>query len=612
MDKISLNRTIVSMRGVAVQAKVHAIHHLTTQIKKLKCKKTKTDEQKSQNERKISRAVEEVLFLKKVRKDNLVKFALMNEMSQAELMQKENKTGKIDIQVRAFIRVSSHKAISSKVNQFREENSQWRKELKKLLPTLGQSTRLKERQVKTMIKKAAASKKTGTDHDDGAENDDEDEENEEEKNGDQKSSSEDDGNQSKDDDIAKESGENSGGDSESEAEDHVPQVKAANKTSSASGTDNDEPISDEEADSDSGSIASHRDTSLFKDIRLTDEEMEFSDTANNSDEELFVSSIKSSLLGALSSGGDNSTPVQKTNKVKTKSLEKNSGSVLVKVLDLKEKANIATNEDSDSEVSHDDSDGDESEMNTDSDADVVGDQIESDSDSVEEEAELIPSPEKPKSNKRSSFFMGGESDSEEGENDEKNYDGESQQKLRKDESFFIDKIGKSDRGGGSRGRISFGNSSRGRRRGGDNSIDYRGRSSKGGRGSRGGFGEAHRGRGSDFRERGAEFRGRGYSRRSRGGENNRGMTKRPHENGDKEHLHPSWAAKKQAKTDIVQFQGKKTVFGENGDSSAVAPIKPSSSPSKKSTKDVHPSWAAKQSQKASIQPFQGKKIVFDD
>ena len=43
----------------------------TDAVQKLKCKKTKTDEQKSQNERKISRAVEEVLFLKKVRKDNL-------------------------------------------------------------------------------------------------------------------------------------------------------------------------------------------------------------------------------------------------------------------------------------------------------------------------------------------------------------------------------------------------------------------------------------------------------------------------------------------------------------------------------------------------------------
>ena len=138
----------------------------------------------------------------------------------------------------------------------------------------------------------------------------------------------------------------------------------------------------------------------------------------------------------------------------------------------------------------------------------------------------------------------------------------------------------------------------------------------GGRG-RGGYDRA---RGGNDRGRGGYDRGRGGNDRGRGrGRGREGFSKRGAEGAAAEDLHPSWAAKK-AKTDaVVKFQGKKTVFGETGDSKdlvsrpkdAAGGKRPQTSKDLKD-KDVHPSWAAKQNQKAKILPFQGKKTVFED
>ena len=75
-------------------------------------------------------------------------------------------------------------------------------------------------------------------------------------------------------------------------------------------------------------------------------------------------------------------------------------------------------------------------------------------------------------------------------------------------------------------------------------------------------------------------------------------------------VHPSWEAKQKQKPSIQTFKGSKIVFDDS------APVAVGQTePKKKCTPtdvSVHPSWEAKQMQKSSIQTFKGSKIVFDD
>ena len=62
--------------------------------------------------------------------------------------------------------------------------------------------------------------------------------------------------------------------------------------------------------------------------------------------------------------------------------------------------------------------------------------------------------------------------------------------------------------------------------------------------------------------------------------------------------HPSWSAKREQPSGIVEFKGTKITFGEDNDTPAVQ------------KEEQHPSWAAKQSQKTGIVAFKGTKITF--
>lgn len=81
-----------------------------------------------------------------------------------------------------------------------------------------------------------------------------------------------------------------------------------------------------------------------------------------------------------------------------------------------------------------------------------------------------------------------------------------------------------------------------------------------------------------------------------------------------DNLHPSWKAKQRLK-EIKPFQGKKIVFGEEGEQvqvktpKVVVQEKKTTQPSQ--DPDLHPSWLAKQKAKPTIAEFTGKKIKFD-
>ena len=76
---IEVNNFLVGMRPKVDRARVQVIHKLTRQSGQLKNKKTNdNDAHKDKNSRKAQRLVQEVLILKKMKKQEMAKFALSN------------------------------------------------------------------------------------------------------------------------------------------------------------------------------------------------------------------------------------------------------------------------------------------------------------------------------------------------------------------------------------------------------------------------------------------------------------------------------------------------------------------------------------------------------
>merc|ERR1712086_812632 len=68
MDLIGVNNSIVNMRKNSMRARIHVIRDLLKKIKELQQKKSKTDAQKAQNERKTSRLQSELTIIKQLKK----------------------------------------------------------------------------------------------------------------------------------------------------------------------------------------------------------------------------------------------------------------------------------------------------------------------------------------------------------------------------------------------------------------------------------------------------------------------------------------------------------------------------------------------------------------
>merc|ERR1711935_440312 len=82
MDLIGVNNSIVNMRKNSMRARIHVIRDLLKKIKELQQKKSKTDAQKAQNERKTSRLQSELTIIKQLKKDEMSRFALTNTKKQ--------------------------------------------------------------------------------------------------------------------------------------------------------------------------------------------------------------------------------------------------------------------------------------------------------------------------------------------------------------------------------------------------------------------------------------------------------------------------------------------------------------------------------------------------
>jgi len=353
---------------------------------------------------------------------------------------------------------------------------------------------------------------------------------------------------------------------------NLEEVGSTTATTSGSHESEDKYLSESESE-----VIDHEDTDLESDDSEYDEgivntgevdDQPSVDTSDNGcdsgDEELFVSSLKNALKKSTTI--PTISPNISSKEERKETIEKKKGEVLVKVLDL-------NNTNLDSEVGHNVTEF----RSTDTDQSLK---------------------------KMSSFFKGGESESE----DEKEDEGDefSEDALQERQESIRTKFQKEGRtGAGLNGHVRSGRGEviRGRGRG-----DWH-------EGNRGHFrGDLVRGK----------SRGAFHSRGNKSGverEQSRSMKIPSRESSrvsekpaDDDNLHPSWVAKKRANNTIAKFEGKKIKFGDESVSSsdikhanvqAVAKIT-------QSTEQLHPSWAAKQSQKSSIQTFQGKKVVFED
>jgi len=295
-------------------------------------------------------------------------------------------------------------------------------------------------------------------------------------------------------------------------------------------------------------------------------------SCDSDDEEIFVSSLKD----ALKFGSERSTRkvIEPVKEKREGSIEKKNGEVVVKVIDL-------NNADFDT---------------------VAGER---------DKSTEIKATDKNKC-KKSSFFMGGESESEEEKDGgvEEDFEEDALQMRQESLRTKFQKEGRAGAGLNSRGGRADGGRGRGRER-----VEHSNR----GRGR----GDFVRGKGrGDFQKE-----GRGRIRDIQGGDRGKPGHSYSSSHGAltvteksievDNNLHPSWAAKKRANTTIAKFEGKKIKFGDDGVSSSntkhtndkpvsKGPVVPTP------VEKLHPSWAAKQSQKSSIQTFQGKKVVFGD
>lgn len=625
IQKETLNTLIISLRPCIAQAKVHIIHKLAKQVAGLKKKKCGNDQEKVKNERKVGRFVDEISILKRANKDMISRWLVVNNKTFAEVTKRETLTQQFNLKVRVFVRAGEHQSVRKVLDSFRIKYPLWEEEVPTVLRTLGkkkkktdpnnpndqelgikplkkedkvedkikEANKIKESMKKTSISDKASDvvvnpgNQSDSESEDDVVNPGNQSDSESEDKQDESDTDKDAENESKEDVKNEDSG-----DSESDTDDGI--VHHNENENNDNGSEEDENIFAVD-----GHVFDKDDPANYSESDVEDRGSESEGETDSGDEEIFVSSLKEALK---MSGDGPSKEEQAPATEKPGKINKKSGEMVVKVLDLK---NVEDNEESEDESST-----------------------------------LVETDNSKK--KISSFFVGGESESEEeadGEYDEESLAyGEDVLQMRQESlKNKFHKEGRAgvglngqwgrgrgnDGGGGGRGR---GSDDRGRGRGRGNDDRGRGRGNGKFENSRGrGRGDFERGRGrgrGDFQMRGrgrGDFNrgGRGTSfNESRGGDFTSSSINNSVKSAEVD-VHPSWAAKKRQNTTIAKFEGKKIKFGDDGgyvNSSKPAYVPPvvKAPPTAAPSEKLHPSWAAKQNQKTSIQAFQGKKVVFGD
>merc|ERR1712013_642887 len=123
LDKAGLNEFLVKLRRPITQAKVHVIHKLTKDIALLRRKKTKSESDKSKNEK----------------KDAMARWVVANDVTLEQVTKEETASQKIDLRLRAMARVAEHKAVLTLLKEFRVKYPRWKSRVPKLLRSMGKN-----------------------------------------------------------------------------------------------------------------------------------------------------------------------------------------------------------------------------------------------------------------------------------------------------------------------------------------------------------------------------------------------------------------------------------------------------------------------------------------
>ena len=117
MEDVSLNvvnNLVVALRPKVAQAKVHLVRHLVRQAAKL----DKRSNDKEKSARKAQRMREEVIFMKKMDRDEVAKFAIGSTMTLEEFAKGHVGEKEIDCEARARVRLANFAAVRAKVKEF--------------------------------------------------------------------------------------------------------------------------------------------------------------------------------------------------------------------------------------------------------------------------------------------------------------------------------------------------------------------------------------------------------------------------------------------------------------------------------------------------------------
>ncbi|XP_047471161.1 nucleolar transcription factor 1-like [Penaeus chinensis] len=133
LTKQILNNFIMKNKPIACKSKKFVIDKLIRQVKKLRQKKAKSEEQKKLFERKADRLVEEAVILKRIRAATVLKFGLLNKKSFARVVSLPD----CKIEERALCRLMEQKHLHEVVSSFRRNYPKYEQEVPLILQTLG-------------------------------------------------------------------------------------------------------------------------------------------------------------------------------------------------------------------------------------------------------------------------------------------------------------------------------------------------------------------------------------------------------------------------------------------------------------------------------------------
>lgn len=125
-----LNRTIVELRKIVDQCRVRCTRKLLHQLEKLKTKKG-NEQQMEKNKRKVAKLLAEVQEIKKIKADDVSKFALINTKTLPELM------ANAPAEKAALYKLALCTPLMNKVDDFREKCPKWPIEVPFILQRLG-------------------------------------------------------------------------------------------------------------------------------------------------------------------------------------------------------------------------------------------------------------------------------------------------------------------------------------------------------------------------------------------------------------------------------------------------------------------------------------------